>query len=160
MGTVSNDNADFFRTCIEALKGAPYEVLITTGGGISPDVLGTLPENIAVESWVPQSQVLQQSAVFITHGGINSIHEGLYCDLPLLVVPQQAEQTFNAMRVVDLGAGLMLRLDELSATAIRERVNTLLSHESYARNAKRVGGSLRSAGGVKRAVDEIEVLVK
>jgi MGT family glycosyltransferase len=98
--------------------------------------------------------------VFITHGGLNSIHEGLYCDLPLLVVPQQTEQTFNALRVVELGAGLMLKPDTLNAGNLRDAVTQLLADDRYRSQAKRIGETLRSAGGVTRAVDEIEHLLR
>lgn len=160
LGTVINENKGFYELCIIALGGMPYEVLITTGGRFSPEQFGTLPENITIKSWVPQAQVLQQAALFITHGGLNSIHEGLYCDLPLLVVPQQTEQTFNAMRVVELGAGLMLEQDTVTVTAIRESVVQLLSVDHYEAQAQRLGETLRSAGGVTKAVDEIEKMMK
>jgi len=160
LGTVINDNQDFYRLCISALGGMPFDVLITTGGRFSPEQFGSLPENGTIRTWVPQAQVLKRAAVFITHGGLNSIHEGLYCDLPLLVVPQQTEQTFNALRVVELGAGLMLKPDTLTASALRDAVTQLLSDGRYRAQAKRIGETLRSAGGVTRAVDEIEHLLR
>ncbi|HRL12763.1 MAG TPA: glycosyltransferase [Aggregatilineales bacterium] len=160
LGTVINDNQDFYRLCISALGGMPYDVLITTGGRFSPEQFGTLPDNVSIRTWVPQGQVLKQASVFITHGGLNSIHEGLYCDLPLLVVPQQTEQTFNALRVVELGAGLMLKPDTLNAGNLRDAVTQLLADDRYRSQAKRIGETLRSAGGVTRAVDEIEHLLR
>ena len=160
LGTVINENKSFYELCISALDGMPCDVLITTGGRFSREQFGTLPENITIKSWVPQARVLQQAALFITHGGLNSIHEGLYCDLPLLVVPQQTEQTFNAMRVVELGAGLMLRHNALSASTLRDSVNQLLSDHRYRAQAKRIGETLRSAGGMKKAADEIEKMLR
>jgi MGT family glycosyltransferase len=160
LGTVINENKGFYELCITALGGMPYEVLITTGGRFSPEQFGTLPDNITIKSWVPQAQVLQQSALFITHGGLNSIHEGLYCDLPLLVVPQQTEQTFNALRVVELGAGLMLQQDAVTVNAIRESVNDLLSVDHYKAQARRIGETLRSAGGMARAAAMIDELIQ
>jgi UDP:flavonoid glycosyltransferase YjiC (YdhE family) len=65
-----------------------------------------LPENIMVKQWVSQEQVIRQADLFINHGGVNSIHDGLYCGVPHLLIPQQAEQTFNAMQVVKSGAGV------------------------------------------------------
>jgi MGT family glycosyltransferase len=103
---------------------------------------------------------LQQAALFITHGGVNSLHEGLYYGLPLLMVPQQAEQTFNAMRVVELGAGLMLKPDEVLASTLLESATSLLTDEGYRAEARRIGDTFRAGGGVARAVDEIEGLVQ
>lgn len=160
LGTVINENKGFYELCIAALGGMPYEVLITTGGRFSPELFGTLPENITIKSWAPQAQVLQQAALFITHGGLNSIHEGLYCDLPLLVVPQQTEQTFNAMRVVELGAGLMLQQDALTANALCDCVHQLLADGRYKAQAQRIGETLRSPRGMTKVIDEIEKMLQ
>lgn len=160
LGTVSNENITFFQKCVTAFAEMPYDVLISTGGRFNNDQFGTLPDNITIRSWVPQVQVLEQSALFITHGGLNSVHEGLYLGVPMLIVPQQAEQTFNGMRVVELGAGLMLKPDQVTGSALQQSVTNLLSSQSYATEARRIGESLRSAGGMQRAVDEIESLLK
>ncbi len=160
LGTVINDNIDFFQTCIEALADSPYDVLISTGKGLSPERFGTLPENIRLESWVPQPQVLSDATLFITHGGLNSLHEGMYYNVPLLTVPQQIEQMFNAMRVEKLGAGLMLKPGEVSAETLRQCVESIINQPRYKIAAQRLGESLRNAGGVSRAVDEIENLLK
>lgn len=159
LGTVANDNADFFRACVQAFTGAPYDLLITTGGKLDPAQFGTLPPNITIKFWVPQTQVLRQASLFITHGGLNSLHDGLYCGLPLLIVPQQTEQTFNGLRVVDLGAGLMLKADEVSASSLRTAATRLLSEGRYKAAAERIGATLRT-GGAARAADEVEAFLK
>jgi MGT family glycosyltransferase len=159
LGTVANENLAFFQTCVSALADSPYDVLISTGGRFNIEQFGAIPDNIMIKAWVPQTQVLQQAGLFITHGGLNSVHEGLYCGLPLLVVPQQAEQTFNGMRVAELGAGLMLKPDEVTETLLRERVRLLLSDTAYSTAADRLSQSLRDAGGVERGADEIENLI-
>jgi UDP:flavonoid glycosyltransferase YjiC (YdhE family) len=53
--------------------------------------------------------VLRRADLFITHGGFNSVQEGLVAGVPLLLFPQMQEQVFNAERVSELGAGLRLR---------------------------------------------------
>lgn len=160
LGTVSNQNTAFFQTCIAGLAELSCTVLISTGGRLAPEQFGPLPENITIKSWVPQSQVLRRAALFVTHGGLNSIHDGLYCGLPMLLVPQQTEQTFNARRVMELGAGLMLKQDDLNERTIKRSVEKLLSDTRYKTNASRIGESLRSAGGVDKAVAEIEALLR
>ena len=75
LGTVANGNLAFFETCITALADLPYDVLITTGGRFEAAQFDPLPANITLRPWVPQTQVIQQAALFITHGGLNSLHE-------------------------------------------------------------------------------------
>jgi UDP:flavonoid glycosyltransferase YjiC (YdhE family) len=53
----------------------------------------------------------------------------------------------------------MLHKEKVSVKAIQEYAERLLAEPEFAREAKRVGDSLREAGGVARAADEIEGLL-
>ena len=77
LGTLNNTEAAFFKTCIEAFADWEAAVLISTGNRLTPDAFGPLPMNITIQKLVPQTQVLQHAALFVTHGGMNSLHEGL-----------------------------------------------------------------------------------
>lgn len=114
---------------------------------------------MAIHAWVPQKEVLQRAALFITHGGLNSIHDGLTLGLPLLLIPQQEEQTFNAMRVVELGAGLMLKPRQVSAGRLRASAQRLLAEPQFALASRRIGDTLRAAGGAPKAANEVEALL-
>jgi MGT family glycosyltransferase len=160
LGTLNNDDATFFKTCIEAFAGSENFVIMTTGRRISPESFGALPDNIAIYGWVPQVEVLKRAALFISHGGLNSIHDSLYLGVPLLLVPQQAEQTLNALRVVELGAGLLLKKGQVNAQTLRSHAARLLTEPQFKVEAKRIGDTLRAAGGAARAADEIEGLLK
>jgi MGT family glycosyltransferase len=160
LGTIINENADFFRTCIEAFAGSDAFVVISTGRGLKPDSFGTLPDNILILDWVPQIEVLKRASLFVTHAGLNSVHDGLYFGVPLLLVPQQGEQTFTAIRVVELGAGLMLQKEQVNVESIRSSANQLLTDPHFKTEANRIGDTFRAAGGVSRAVDEIEALLR
>lgn len=159
LGTLNNTEAAFFKTCIEAFADWEAAILISTGKRLSPDSFGPLPANITIQAWVPQTQILQRAALFVTHSGLNSLHDGLYCGVPLLLVPQQFEQTSNASRVVELGAGLMLSPARLDAKAIRAAAAQLLHDSRFKAEAERIGASLREAGGARRAADEVEALL-
>jgi len=159
LGTLNNEDVSFFRTCIEAFAGSENFVIMTTGNRIPPETFGALPENIAIDRWVPQVEILKRAALFISHGGLNSIHDSLYLGVPMLLVPQQPEQTINAMRVAELGAGLVLKKSQLSAQAIREHTARLLADGRFKLAATKMGETFRAAGGAARAADEIEAFV-
>jgi MGT family glycosyltransferase len=159
LGTVNNADRAFFQTCIEALAGSDAFVVMTTGNSIPPDTFGTLPENVALYEWVPQIEVLKRAALFISHAGMNSVHEALYLGVPLLLVPQQAEQTFTAKRVVELGAGVMLKRHQVTAMALKAHARRVLSESGFRTAAKHIGDSLREADGMPRAVDALEALL-
>ncbi len=159
LGTVNNDDRAFFQTCIEAFAGVEAFVVISTGRLFTPESFGTLPENIAIYPWVPQSQVLKRAALFISHGGLNSIHDGLSLGLPLLLIPQQEEQTLNALRVAELGAGLVLKRAQVSAERMQANAMRLLDEPHFRAEAQRIGDTLAAAGGVARGAGEIEALL-
>lgn len=159
LGSIVQAPAAFFKTCIDAFASGDDFVLISTGRRFAAEEFGVLPPNVAVHTWVPQAQVLQRASLFVTHGGLGSVHDGLYCGVPLLVVPQQEEQLLNARRVVELGAGLLLRKHEVTTATIGAHAARLLAEPAFAREAGRLGETLRTAGGVALAADEIEHLL-
>jgi MGT family glycosyltransferase len=160
LGTLFHDNAAFYRACFDAFRGEPYRAIISIGAAVSVDNLGAPPSNVSVHTRVPQLQVLARAAAFVTHGGMNSVSEGLWYGVPLVVIPQMSEQLIVGRRVEDLGAGLFLTNKEATADAIRASVRRVLAENTYRRAAVTIGDSFRAAGGVSLAVDRIEMLVR
>jgi MGT family glycosyltransferase len=159
LGTLISNNPTFFKACIDAFRDTDYFVVMSTGNRISPESFDSVPDNIVIQSWVPQIFVLKRASLFVTHAGLNSVHDGLYLGVPLLLVPQQAEQTFTAMRVAELGAGLILTKAQTAPEAIRVSARRLLGEPSFKQEAEHIAASLHTGGGIPRAVDEIEQLL-
>lgn len=67
------------------------------------------PDNFIVRSFVNQGEVLERASLFITAGGMNSMHEALFYGVPCLMCPQQGEQLVNARRFAKLGFGKILK---------------------------------------------------
>ncbi len=155
LGTVINQNVDFYRQCLVAFGGEPYQVVMAVGQKTDLEALGAIPANFIVRRHVPQLEVLQRAALFITHAGINSVHEGLYYNVPLLLVPQQQEQAMVAARVVELGAGEKLGKAQASAANLRAAAARILNDNRCRERAAAIGETFRSAGGYRRAADEI-----
>ena len=61
-----------------------------------------------------------------------------------------------AARVVDSGAGLQLDKSTFGPEDVKSAVNQITHNSTYNEMATKVGHTLRSAGGVHRAVDVIE----
>ncbi|SCW68222.1 glycosyltransferase, MGT family [Paenibacillus tianmuensis] len=155
LGTEFNKDIDFYRSCFEAFGGSGNTIVMSVGRQTEIESLGAIPDNFIVRPYVPQLEVLQHARLFITHGGMNSTNEGLSHGLPLVLVPQGADQPRVAERVAELGAGVALEKTELSADLLRDTANRVLETPSYREAAARVGESLRSAGGARQAADEI-----
>ena len=133
LGTVFHQNEEFLRTVVEQLGlrtgNRLTERLEKTGGGCpaglgggrsrgesfrvvlvwSGDETHVFPENFTVRPFVNQNEILKHAALFITAGGMNSLHEALYFGVPCLMCPQQGEQRLNARRFERLGFGKILQ---------------------------------------------------
>jgi MGT family glycosyltransferase len=156
LGTVFNDNPAFYRLCFDAFAGLPYQVVLSIGTRTDPLQVGTIPSNFIVQPFVPQLQLLQRAALFITHSGMNSVSEGLWAGVPLLMLPQAADQHSIAQRVQRLGAGKLLPPKHLTARRLRTEARELLVEPLFRQRSAAIGASFRQAGGPKMAVDEIE----
>jgi len=155
LGTLFNEQLEFYRMCCEAFANMSLQVVLSIGNRISPDQLGKLPGNIHVWSTVPQLALLQHTDVFITHAGMNSANEALYYGVPMFAIPQAGDQSWVAQRIEQLGAGKVLHRRTLSAKKLRLSVEEILATPAYAQASAPVGKTLREAGGYQRAVEEI-----
>lgn len=131
------------------------KVVMSIGKKIDINTFKDIPSNFIVKNYVPQLEILKHADIFITHGGMNSINEGLYYELPLVLIPQSVDQPFVANRVAELGAGIVLKKDEITAQILKESVEKIFSDKNYKINSEKIGESLRDGGGYKRGVDEI-----
>lgn len=158
LGTINNQRADFYRTCFEAFGQYNAHFILSVGKRTNIASLSPIPSNFVVRNFVPQLEVLERADVFITHGGMNSVHEGLWYGVPLIVYPQQMEQGSVAIQVERNGAGVVLaRVGEPTTPA---RLNAALQHiladhTTFNRAAQRLSDSFRQAGGYMRAADEL-----
>ena len=117
LGTIFNIQEKFFFKCIEAFKDSEeYQVIISIGKFIDINKFKDVPKNISVFPYVPQTQLLADVDIFITHGGINSIQEGLSAGIPLILIPQQYDQFDNAKRIEELEAGISLDKNKIEIT--------------------------------------------
>jgi MGT family glycosyltransferase len=155
LGTLFNTDAAFYRNCFEAFHGQDFQVILSVGANISMESLGVAPPNFIVQSHVPQLEVLRRAAVFLTHGGMNSVSESLFYGVPVVVVPQMSEQAIVGRRVEELGAGLCLAKKDATAEKLRASVQRLLAEQGFRRQAAVVGESFQAAGGAARAVSAI-----
>ncbi len=160
LGTINHLNLEFYQKTFEAFANFPAQFVLSVGQHTDIETLGDIPSNFVVKNFVPQLEILQRSDVFITHGGMNSVHEGLYYGVPEIVIPQQMEQYANGKRVADVGAGILLGgqypFGQATTSELRSALDTLLNDSNYRENAQHYGQSLKDAGGFRRAVDLIE----
>ena len=155
LGTAFNDRPEFFRACFAAFGGGG-PVAMAVGERVRIDDLGAVPANIDVRAWFPQPAVLRHAAAFVSHAGMGSTMEALYYGVPLVCVPQMVEQEANAARVAELGLGVRLDPEGLTADDLRAAVDAVTGDDAMRAALDRMRAATRNAGGAVAAADAIE----
>jgi UDP:flavonoid glycosyltransferase YjiC (YdhE family) len=142
LGTVFN-KPELLRLLLEALDGS-VSALVTTGRNVDPDSLGSWGPNVRIERFVPQAHVFPLCAAVVAHAGSGSVLGALAHGLPLVLVPQGADQFDNAARCAAAGAAVVVRPEELTAQAVRLALSRILDEPSFAEAARRVQSEIEA----------------
>jgi UDP:flavonoid glycosyltransferase YjiC (YdhE family) len=158
MGTVFNRSVEVFATVLEGLRDEDLNVIVTVGETGDPALLGPQPTNVHVERYIPQSQLLPHCDLLVAHAGSGATVGALAAGLPILAVPQGADQFFNAEAIVRVGAGLRLLPSELTPTAVSDAARLLLGDRRFAGVARDEQATIREMPTPESVVPVLEAL--
>ncbi|HET8889832.1 MAG TPA: nucleotide disphospho-sugar-binding domain-containing protein [Candidatus Angelobacter sp.] len=156
LGSVFVDNKAFFQTCIQALETLGRRVIISLSGHFSPAEFGDVPGNVELCDFVQQTDVLQKAAVFVTHGGDSSVSEAIYCETPMVVVPQIPEQLLRAQQIQRRMLGKYLDPGDVTVDLLRCTVAEVLENPLFRHNVQALKESLPKIPAAITACDQIE----
>jgi MGT family glycosyltransferase len=143
LGTIMNQAAGVFRAVIDGCRDLPVNLVVTTGPGFDPALIGPLPASVRTAPYVPQAALLPLCTAVVSHAGAGTMLGALCHGLPQLCLPQGTDQPSNTAALVPTGAALALQPDETTAETVAAAMARLLEE-----------GSFRDAAGRLRA--EIE----
>lgn len=145
----------FFEKIIAAFKDQPVTVIAAT----PPEIFEEWPDNFIVNSFVPQSAVMQQMDMVICHGGFNTVNDTFRNGLPMLITPIAYDHFHIAKLIEQAGCGISIRYKRLRVDALRETVFELLENPKYRIAAQEVRNTFTLAGGNDKAVELLENFV-
>lgn len=152
----TNTNMSMFRSVIDGLDNLDVDVLITMGFGKDLSSIGPLPGNVHVEHYVPLSLLLPHCSAVICHGGPGTTLSSLSRGLPLLILPQGADQYIIGDLVLEAGVGLLLTPTDVNPSSIRAHVLALLDEPVYWDGACRLQREIAAMPGPAEVVHLIE----
>jgi UDP:flavonoid glycosyltransferase YjiC (YdhE family) len=114
LGTAFHDTPGVFETALAGLRDLPLNIVVTTGPDSDPARLGRSARNVVIERYIPQALLLPQCRLVISHGGAGTMFGALGHGLPQLLLPQGADQFWNAAACQRVGVALILPPDEVS----------------------------------------------
>jgi MGT family glycosyltransferase len=156
LGTLQNRVAGTFRMIAEACNGLDAQLVISTGNGVAPEALGSLPGDPIVVSYAPQLDLLRRATLAVTHAGLNTVLDALAIGIPIVAIPITNEQPGIAARIAWIGAGEAIPNKNVTLQALRAAVVRVRSDPSYRAAAERVRTSIQNGGGAPCAAEMIE----
>ena len=118
-------------------------------------------EAVYISSWVSQFTLLGDSSVklAILHCGLNGVQEALYNRVPVICIPNGADQYSIALRLEVEKLGLWLKRKEVDNEKLSNAVETILvkEREQFEDNTRKISALFKAAGGVKKGADLVEL---
>jgi MGT family glycosyltransferase len=152
LGSLGSGDVELMRSLIASLADAPYRVIVSMGP--QHEEL-ELADNMVGAEFLPQTSILPQVDLVITHGGNNTVTESLHFGKPMVVLPLFWDQYDNAQRVHETGFGRRLDTYAHEPAELCEAIDELLADEGLRRRLGEVSGRLQAADGKERAADLI-----
>ena len=154
LGTFFNGNTSIFRTILDGLGDQPVDVIVTVGRDQDPVALQPVSDNVTIERFVGQAELLPTCSVIVHHGGAGTTFGALAHGVPQVIVPQGADNFDNAAMCERAGVALVLRPNEFSPKTVADSVSSVL------REARFVQAAARTANEIAAMSDPAEVASK
>jgi UDP:flavonoid glycosyltransferase YjiC (YdhE family) len=153
LGTaVTNANQALLATAVAGLRDQPLSLVVTVGPENDPAALGPQPDSVRVERYVRHDLLLPRCAAVVTHGGAGTMLTALGCGLPLLTIPQGADQYLNAETCARRGVGRTLLTEQVTPDSVRTEVERLLDEPGYRAAALEVAAEIAAMPAAEELV--------
>lgn len=156
LGTISM-RPHFFEDCIEATKHLGYSYVITLAGNKEHNVENlkkydnvTIYDNLNFEEY---RKVVNESALFISHGGFNGVTTALLYETPLLICPVSPEQINNAKLITKYKCGAGYYKKKIDIDLMRNIVDGIVNNPEVAKSLKEQSQGLCDALGYDKTAD-------
>ena len=153
-------NAELMTSILTALSRDEWNVVATTGPQGDPRSVDPHRSNVIVASWVSQDALMERAALVVNHGGAGTVSAALARGVPVVVVPQGADQFDHARRAEELGMGIALPTGQRSPDDVRAAVQTVLDNPKYRNVGMRLAAATSRLPGVDAAAQRVEQLAE
>ncbi|MBF4769747.1 glycosyl transferase [Nocardioides agariphilus] len=153
LGSLGGADIELLQRLIDVLGTTEHRVVVSMGP--RADEI-RLTANMVGDAIVPQTKIIPQVDLVITHGGNNTTTESLHFGKPMIVLPLFWDQYDNAQRVDETGYGVRLSTYGFTDDELLGAVERLLADTELRARAAATGEAIRSRGGLRVGADVIE----
>jgi MGT family glycosyltransferase len=153
LGSLGAADVALMQRLIDLLAKTRHRVIVSMGPRAEQLTLGA---NMIGAAMLPQTSIIPEVDLVITHGGNNTTTETLHFGKPMIVLPLFWDQYDNAQRVAELGFGRRLPTYSFSDDEFLEAVDALLADAVLRERMRTLGAAIHERGGLRRGADVIE----
>jgi MGT family glycosyltransferase len=153
LGSLGGADIGLMQRLIDILGRTDHRVIVSMGP--RADEL-RLAENMTGAASLPQTTVMPQVDLVITHGGNNTTTEAMHFGKPMVLLPLFWDQYDNAQRVDELGFGVRLPTYSFSDGQLTGAVDRLLADQVLRSRMASIGADIRAREGLRRGAEIIE----
>ncbi|MGH3072461.1 MAG: glycosyltransferase [Gaiellaceae bacterium] len=152
LGTIFNEPT-MFRVLLDTLEGLPAVVTMGRGGSVE----GPVPDGVVVAEFLPQEDVLPHTSAVVFHGGSGTMLGALAHGLPLVILPQGADQFDNAALCELAGVAVVVLPAEADTGSVRAALDRVLSEPPFTEAAARIAAEIAAMPSADEVAERIEV---
>jgi MGT family glycosyltransferase len=153
LGSLGGADVDLMQRLVDVLGTTRHRFIVSKGPQADRIILA---DNMIGAQMLPQTTVIPQVDLVISHGGNNTVTETLHFGKPLVVLPLFWDQYENAQRVHELGYGIRLDTYRFTAEELTGAVDRLLADTELRTRLADLGAAVRDRDGLRVGADVIE----
>ena len=157
LGSLGSADVELMQRLIDVLGRTPHRYIVSKGP--LHDTFD-LPANMWGAQQVPQTNVLPEVDLVITHGGNNTTTESFHFGKPMVLLPLFWDQYDNAQRVHETGYGVRLSTYAFDDDELIGAVDRLLADDALQTRMAANAAVIRSRDGTQHAADLIEAVAR
>ena len=153
LGSLGSADIGLMQRLIDVLGRTRHRVIVSMGP--RADEL-RLADNMVGEATLPQTTLMPQVDLVITHGGNNTTTEAMHFGKPMVLLPLFWDQYDNAQRVHELGFGTRLATYAFADDELTGAVDRLLADTVLRERMAAIGADIRARDGLRKGAEIIE----
>jgi MGT family glycosyltransferase len=157
LGSLGSGDVPLMERLVEVLGETPHRYVVSKG---PQHAEYELAENMAGDEFLPQTSLLPDVDLVITHGGNNTITEALHFGRPMVVLPLFWDQHDNAQRMDETGLGVRLPTYAFEPEKMSAAIDRLLGDRALRERLDAMAWRLQADPGNERAAELIERLAR
>ena len=153
LGSLGSADVELMKRLIDVLGRTPHKYIVSKG---PQHAEYELADNMVGAEFVPQTRIIPEVDLVITHGGNNTTTESLHFGKPMIVLPLFWDQYDNAQRVDELGFGKRLATYAFTDEEMFDALDALLGDTDLRTRMAEMGKQIQSRNGLVVGADVIE----